>query len=98
MQTIRMQRPRIAPMWKAGLRRGKPRNSTMLLLQQYPEYEARLRAAQPYSRMWRKPDLDPHYGDQAELHARGRLGPWPFTRGAVEDAAVRRTLLLPRPA
>jgi penicillin amidase len=41
--------------------------------------------------------LDPHYADQAELHARGRLAPWPFTRSAVEDAAVRRTMLLPRP-
>ena len=52
MQTIRMQRPRIAPMWKAGLRRGKPRNSTMLLLQQYPEFEQRLRQAREQLRAW----------------------------------------------
>lgn len=42
----RVRRMRIAPMWKAGLRRGKPRNSTMLLLQQYPEFEERLRRAE----------------------------------------------------
>jgi hypothetical protein len=52
MQTIRMHRPRIAPMWKAGLRRGKPRNSTMLLLQQHPEYEARLRRARERVLAW----------------------------------------------
>jgi hypothetical protein len=48
-QTKRM---RIAPMWKAGLRRGKPRNSTMLLLQQFPEFEARLRRAREDLLAW----------------------------------------------
>jgi hypothetical protein len=47
-----VKRMRIAPMWKAGLRRGKRRNSTMLLLQQYPEYEARLRRAEERLRAW----------------------------------------------
>lgn len=50
--TTLTRRMRIAPMWKAGLRRGKPRNSTMLLLQQYPEFEERLRQAREQLRAW----------------------------------------------
>lgn len=46
------RRMRIAPMWKAGLRRGKPRNSTMLLLQQFPEFDERLRRAEAQLRAW----------------------------------------------
>lgn len=48
----RIQRLRIPPMWKAGLRRGKPRNSTMLLLQRFPEFEARLRRAEEQLLAW----------------------------------------------
>lgn len=50
--TKRTARPRIAPMWKASLRRGKPRISTTLLLQQYPEFEARLRRAEEELLAW----------------------------------------------
>lgn len=48
-QTRRM---RIAPTWRAGLRRGRERNSTMLLLQLYPEFEARLRRAREELQAW----------------------------------------------
>lgn len=47
-----IKRMRMAPTWRAGLRRGKPRNSTMLLLQQFPEFEARLRQAEEQLRAW----------------------------------------------
>jgi hypothetical protein len=47
-----IKRMRTQPMWRAGLRRGKPRNSTMLLLQQFPEFEARLRSAEEQLRAW----------------------------------------------
>lgn len=48
----RIKRMRIEPMWKAGLRRGRPRNSTMLLLQQFPEFEERLRRAEEQLLAW----------------------------------------------
>jgi hypothetical protein len=47
-----IQRMRIQPTWRAGIRRGKPRNSTMLLLQRFPEFEARLRRAEAQLRAW----------------------------------------------
>jgi hypothetical protein len=47
-----MPRARIASTWNAGLRRGKPRNSTMLLLQQCPEFEARLHRAEEELLAW----------------------------------------------
>jgi hypothetical protein len=53
------KRMRIAPTWKAGLRRGRQRNSTMLLLQHFPEFEARLRRAEEQLRAW---------GVEPELH------------------------------
>jgi hypothetical protein len=52
MTMPRTRRARIEPLWKAGLRRGKPRNSTMLLLQQHPEYEVRLRRARERVLAW----------------------------------------------
>jgi len=38
----RIQRPRIRPTWKGGLRRGRERNSTMQYLLSHPEEYARL--------------------------------------------------------
>jgi hypothetical protein len=52
MTTTQLKRMRIAPTWRAGLRRGRERNSTMLLLQRYPEFEARLRRARERLRAW----------------------------------------------
>ncbi len=40
---IRIQRQRIPPMWRAGLRRGKERNSTMEYLRSHPQEYDRLR-------------------------------------------------------
>jgi penicillin amidase len=37
----------------------------------------------------------PHWSDQAELWASGRVRPAPFTRPAVEAAASRSLLLSP---
>jgi hypothetical protein len=42
MATI-IQRQRVRPMWRAGLRRGRERNSTMAYLRNHPEEYARLR-------------------------------------------------------
>jgi hypothetical protein len=50
--TTQLKRMRIAPTWRAGLRRGRERNSTMLLLQRYPEFEARLNRAVEDLRRW----------------------------------------------
>ncbi len=42
--SIKIQRHRIRPTWKGGLRRGKERNSTMAYLRTHPEdYERLLR-------------------------------------------------------
>lgn len=57
--TTQIMRMRIAPTWRAGLRRGRPRNSTMLLLKQFPEFEERLRRAREELRRW---------GVEPELH------------------------------
>jgi hypothetical protein len=38
-----LQRQRIAPTWRAGLRRGRERNSTMAHLRNHPGEYARLR-------------------------------------------------------
>ena len=48
-QTKRM---RIAPMWRAGLRRGRERNETTLLLQRSPIMQERLRQAEEQLRAW----------------------------------------------
>jgi hypothetical protein len=47
-----MQRPRIAPMWKAGLRRGRARNETTLLLKQSPVMQEILRRAHEQLLAW----------------------------------------------
>ena len=47
-----IRRMRIAPTWRAGLRRGRERNSTTLLLKLYPEFEARLGRAVEDLRRW----------------------------------------------
>jgi hypothetical protein len=39
-------------MWKAGLRRGKPRNETTLLLQRSPVMQERLRRAEEQLLAW----------------------------------------------
>lgn len=38
----RILRPRIQPMWRGGLRRGRPRNSTMEYLRSHPDDYNRL--------------------------------------------------------
>ncbi|HEU0299016.1 MAG TPA: hypothetical protein VFR37_06160 [Longimicrobium sp.] len=38
----KIQRPRIRPTWRSGLRRGKIRNSTMVYLRNHPEEFERL--------------------------------------------------------
>ena len=48
----RIHRPRIAPMWKAGLRRGRERNETTLMLQQSPVMQERLRRADAQLLAW----------------------------------------------
>lgn len=40
--TTRLQRPRIRPMWKGGLRRGSIRNEATLAFERCPEMKARL--------------------------------------------------------
>ena len=45
-------RPRTAPVWKAGLRRGRERNETTLLLQRSPLMQERLRNAHEQLRAW----------------------------------------------
>ena len=40
----------------------------------------------------------PHYDDQAPLWQRGETRPWPFTLGAVQDAAADTLQLRPAPA
>ncbi|HEV3050898.1 MAG TPA: hypothetical protein VGX50_11335 [Longimicrobium sp.] len=52
MSTIRMLRARIAPMWKAGLRRGRARNETTLLLQRSPAMQERLRRIDEQLERW----------------------------------------------
>ncbi len=39
----------------------------------------------------------PHYGDQTQAWAAGETFPWPFSRGAVDEAG-QNTLLLRPPA
>jgi hypothetical protein len=48
----RIQRMRISPMWKAGIRRGRERNETMLLLQGSPVMRERLRRIDEQLRAW----------------------------------------------
>ncbi|WP_420128888.1 hypothetical protein [Longimicrobium sp.] len=45
-------RPRIAPMWNAGLRRGRERNETTLMLQQSPVMQEILRRAAQQLLAW----------------------------------------------
>lgn len=48
----RMQRLRIPPQWRAGLRRGRERNETTLMLQRSPVMQERLRRAEEQLRAW----------------------------------------------
>ena len=48
----RIQRMRISPMWKAGLRRGRERNETTLMLQQSPVMQERLNRAHQQLLAW----------------------------------------------
>jgi hypothetical protein len=50
--TTQTRRMRIAPMWKAGLRRGRVRNETTLLLQRSPVMQERLRRAEEQLLAW----------------------------------------------
>jgi hypothetical protein len=47
-----IKRMRIAPTWRAGLRRGRERNETTLLLQQSPVMQERLRRAEEQLVAW----------------------------------------------
>jgi hypothetical protein len=48
----RIQRTRIPPMWRAGLRRGRERNETTLMLQQSPVMQEKLRRIDAQLRAW----------------------------------------------
>jgi hypothetical protein len=48
----RIQRMRIQPTWRAGLRRGRERNETMLMLQQSPVMQERLRRINEQLKAW----------------------------------------------
>lgn len=48
----RMQRLRIAPTWNAGLRRGRERSETSLLLQRSPVMRERLRRSEAQLLAW----------------------------------------------
>ena len=48
----RIQRTRIRPTWRAGLRRGRERNETTLMLQQSPVMQEILRRADEQLRAW----------------------------------------------
>lgn len=50
--TTLTKRMRIAPTWKAGLRRGRERNETTLMLQRSPVMQERLRRAEEQLRAW----------------------------------------------
>jgi hypothetical protein len=52
LMTIRMQRTRIHPSWKAGIRRGRERNETMLLLERSPAMQERLRRISAQLQAW----------------------------------------------
>ena len=47
-----MQRTRIPPSWKAGIRRGRERGETMLLLERSPAMRERLRRINAQLRAW----------------------------------------------
>lgn len=48
----RIQRMRIQPTWRAGLRRGRERNETTLMLQRSPVMQERLRRINEQLRAW----------------------------------------------
>jgi hypothetical protein len=48
----RIQRMRIQPTWRAGLRRGRERNETTLLLRRSPVMQEILRRADEQLRAW----------------------------------------------
>ena len=48
----RIQRLRTSPTWRAGLRRGRERNETMLRLQRSPLMRERLRRIDEQLRAW----------------------------------------------
>lgn len=48
----RIQRMRIPPMWRAGLRCGRERNETTLMLQRSPEMQEKLRRIDAQLRAW----------------------------------------------
>lgn len=50
--SIYLQRMRIGPTWKAGLRRGRERDETMRLLQESPAMQERLRRINEQLRAW----------------------------------------------
>jgi hypothetical protein len=47
-----LKRMRLAPTWRAGLRRGRERNQTTLLLKQSPVMQEILRRADEQLRAW----------------------------------------------
>lgn len=57
---ITTQRTRIAPTWNAGLRRGRERNETTLLLRQSPVMQERLRRIDEQLRAWGVESEWPH--------------------------------------
>ena len=50
--STRLLRQRISPHWKAGLRRGRERNETALLLDRSPAMQERLRRINAQLRAW----------------------------------------------
>jgi hypothetical protein len=50
--TILTRRMRIAPTWKAGLRRGRERNETTLMLQRSPVMQDRMRRINEQLKAW----------------------------------------------
>jgi|GEM_PF-5527599 len=48
----RITRTRIPPTWRAGLRRGRERNETTLMLQRSPVMQERLRRAEQQLLAW----------------------------------------------
>jgi hypothetical protein len=50
--SIYLQRMRIRPTWKAGLRRGRERDETTRLLQESPAMQERLRRINEQLRAW----------------------------------------------
>jgi hypothetical protein len=55
-----IKRMRIAPIWRAGLRRGRERNETTLLLKQSPVMQEILRHAREQLRAWGVDPECPH--------------------------------------